>query len=433
MGARKRSCFANAFVCMGLSMSALAQGATINVTTKLDEFGTPGGDGCGLREAVETANRDERFGGCKRMGQGKADTVVVKSGGIYEIALPGAEDLNAGGDLDVRGKLVIRPSGKDRATIDANQFDRAIEVRKSASLTATRLVVTDGLLNTGGENGAGIESHGALVLRDSRVTANEIDVPGGSGSGGGVFTEGRAVLDRVTLHGNEVGDLGDGGGFGAFDGKVKITDSTIVDNIASDGGGIALTGPRAEILSSTINGNTALGENTGGGGIFLAGGAKPTRLTNVTLSANQSNTRGGGIFVFSGNLSLNAATVTGNSADANGNGNGTIGGAGGGLHGSMTARNSIVFGNFATTVDTDDCFNASTLGSNLTGIDSGCSASVQVADAGLNLLGDYGGPTLTHALEQSSPAIGEARKDAPSRDQRGRRRDSHPDLGAFER
>ena len=67
-----------------------------------------------------------------------------------------------------------------------------------------------------------------------------------------------------------------------------------------------------------------MGENTGGGGIFLAGGAKPTRLTNVTLSANQSNTRGGGIFVFSGILSLNAATVTGNSADANGNGNGTI-------------------------------------------------------------------------------------------------------------
>ena len=45
-----------------------------------------------------------------------------------------------------------------------------------------------------------------------------------------------------------------------------------------------------------------------------------------------------------------------------------------------------------------------------------------------------GGPTKTIALKKGSPAIGHAkRSSAPKRDQRGHRRDRHPDAGAFER
>ena len=44
-----------------------------------------------------------------------------------------------------------------------------------------------------------------------------------------------------------------------------------------------------------------------------------------------------------------------------------------------------------------------------------------------------GGPTETVALKRGSPAIGKAKRSAPGRDQRGRKRDRKPDIGAFER
>jgi len=45
-----------------------------------------------------------------------------------------------------------------------------------------------------------------------------------------------------------------------------------------------------------------------------------------------------------------------------------------------------------------------------------------------------GGPTATIALRRRSPAIGKAGKQSsPGRDQRGRKRDKKPDVGAFER
>ena len=52
----------------------------------------------------------------------------------------------------------------------------------------------------------------------------------------------------------------------------------------------------------------------------------------------------------------------------------------------------------------------------------------------LGPLADNGGPTKTIALQRGSPAISKANKDtAEKRDQRGDKRDAHPDIGAFER
>ena len=52
----------------------------------------------------------------------------------------------------------------------------------------------------------------------------------------------------------------------------------------------------------------------------------------------------------------------------------------------------------------------------------------------LGKLARNGGPTKTVALKKGSPAIGEAKRStAPGKDQRGRKRDRRPDVGAFER
>jgi hypothetical protein len=52
----------------------------------------------------------------------------------------------------------------------------------------------------------------------------------------------------------------------------------------------------------------------------------------------------------------------------------------------------------------------------------------------IGALAKNGGPTQTIALKKHSPAIGNAnRHTAPERDQRGKKRDRRPDIGAFER
>ena len=50
----------------------------------------------------------------------------------------------------------------------------------------------------------------------------------------------------------------------------------------------------------------------------------------------------------------------------------------------------------------------------------------------LGPLADYGGPTLTHALQPGSPAINRGDPAAPPQDQRGYGRLGVPDVGAFE-
>ena len=67
--------------------------------------------------------------------------------------------------------------------------------------------------------------------------------------------------------------------------------------------------------------------------------------------------------------------------------------------------------------------------------DGGCpeGGSNRVGGLSWGPLADNGGPTPTHKLQKGSEAIGHAGKDAPARDQRGVKRDSKPDIGAYER
>ncbi len=67
--------------------------------------------------------------------------------------------------------------------------------------------------------------------------------------------------------------------------------------------------------------------------------------------------------------------------------------------------------------------------------DSGCGTTVDdiVDDPRLGPLQNNGGPTLTHALEQGSKALGAGGPNCEDVDQRGQQRDNKCDLGAFEK
>lgn len=310
----------------------------------------PGGDTCTLREAVLESNTN---------APGTTDLIVFDAAvfppsGSTTIALteggnsPGEPGPNAAiGDLDILGDLVIHGPG---VVVDASTFegsnptfagegligDRAFDVstpsesmdRSRAGLpTSPVVVVIQGLTVTGGTlfsgDGAGI-----------RVTGSCADPSAVS-----------LTLRDVVLEDNVVvADSGRGGGLAAFGADVTVEDSTIRDNAAVRGGGIAssacgdlvvsrstITGNETNLPSArqfvtsagagiwassglTIdrsvishNGDPEGGEPEQGGGIHVSEadstGPVALRITDSVIEGNRSWGEGGGLWV--GNRTYN--------------------------------------------------------------------------------------------------------------------------------
>src|SRR5690348_2385454 len=89
--------------------------ATFTVTTTLDVV-DPNDARLSLREAITAANANPG-----------ADTIVVPAG-VYRLALPGADDANAAGDLDITDSTVVQGAGAGNTVIDGQQLDRVFDV-----------------------------------------------------------------------------------------------------------------------------------------------------------------------------------------------------------------------------------------------------------------------------------------------------------------
>ncbi len=215
----------------------------------------------------------------------------------------------------------------------------------------------------GGNNANGGAVHVAagatLTLSDSAVTNSDSQ----NGNGGGIYTDGTLTLNRVTVSGNQA------------------------------------TGAAAPAH---------------GGGIYHNSNNNPPRLltiTNSTISGNTTNGDGGGIYSVAGSLDLQSTTIAGNTARS-----------GSGLFkpGSGTViEDSIIAATGGTACAGTGV--AAFIGSNNLATDATCSVAA-AGDPALGALANNGGPTDTHALGPTSPAIGAASQ-APDRctgtDQRG--------------
>lgn len=451
-----------------LAVASVAQAATYRVTKRGDH--APGGCSpadCTLREAMLAANAT----------LGRADRVVLPSRKPYRLAIRGGlEDEGATGDFDVlNDRLAIVHPGTGRATVAGSMIDRVFDAY--APITLRNLVIRDGkALRYGG----GIRADARLSVVGSVIRGNE------SGScGGGIHTHHRYPLRiiRSSVLGNESAQ---GGGvsnscFGTG-GPLTMIRSTIARNrgridsfgdYEADGGGMYFkTAPR---FLSTIRNSTFAGNSTGpasddadGGGLYTdlgglrvtgstfsdnragdAGGAievhdsEPLNLTDTTISGNRAKGNGGGINFLSGEMTLNAVTVVRNI----GNSGGTPAGIGGGiLYGDgLQIENSLValnrIGGTGGGSTRNDCAGEAAVdssGHNLVSNLSLCEldgpGDFVRKNPRLGKLARNGGPTKTVALNKGSPAIGEAKRStAPGKDQRGRKRDRRPDIGAFER
>ena len=244
----------------------------------------------------------------------------------------------------------------------------------------------DVLTINAGRDGDGLfNNNGFRIFQISGAPSSPIDVgisgltlTGGDTAGGaGAIASGNAnvTLFQVTIDGNGATNSGaiSHGGAGTF-----VIDSSTVSNnrsTAANGGAISNSGEMV-IRNSTISGNTAGGTGQGGAILNFGPGGRVADLTilNSTLSGNTANNGGDSIAINSGYSSAVAR-----------------------IDNSIIA-NPILLSNLGTVSG-----NFNLLSTNGAAIGGG--NDVRTTTFGLGPLADNGGPTLTHALLPTSPAI----------------------------
>ena len=467
--------------------AAQASAATIKVTTTKDQFGSQPKK-CSLREAIQAANTDARFGGCPR---GKGADRIVLGKGTYRLTRAGTgESQNANGDLNPASPMTITGKGPNATIIDGNGAAIHEPVFSVASGRAkfAAMSIRNGLAPGDGADGGGAIRHtspGKLTLDRMRLVHNATDGTGGAvvvsnaatdltvtrsqfventaaRYGGALHVqdarnvtirnsvfagnvsqndragvsiydaEGRTVIARTRITGNISVDGWMGGLYVDSNGGATLSKVTVAGNKAADrAGGIYLSQTQTVIRDSTISGNVAFGL---AGGIMADGGS--TTLINSTVSGNvltAPNGNGGGVYA-QGSVSIRSSTIAYNRAAF---------GAGIYEASAVSYKNSIVARNYSPIAYTRDCESpapSASLGHNLFGDDTcdhdgpgdiALGTSAAPADPKLGVLARNGGPTPTHALMPGSPAIDKG-QGCPKRDQRGHERKGRCDIGAFE-
>lgn len=374
------------------------------------------------------------------------------SGDVIDLTQLTCSTITLGsGVIDVEvDDLTLRGPGAAQLAISADGLDRVFRHAASGSLTIEALTITRGShkveRNDIGYGGC-IAAASNLVLIDTVV---HDCIAQGVGSYGGAILSGPLTMTRSTISGSTA--------FGDHP----------VNGTAAYGGGAFSYG--VDLVESTISGNRAIGTHNPplshweiGGGLFVArnGG----RIDRSTIANNYAIRFAGGL-TQEGDLLLRNSTVSGNvTRDDDGGGvrvrqvtsitieNSTIvdnqaGSFGGGLSfianaSPSTISSTIIAGNRSGSGgrDTDSVGVLSISGANNLVQENGdrlvLPADTLSADPLLLPLDWYGGPTVSHALREDSPAI-DAGSNAGGNitDQRGsgfvRVFNGASDIGAFE-
>jgi len=427
-----------------------------------------------LREAIHAANTNTATD-LQQTGSG-ADEI------LFAPALDGDTIFLTGGELQITEALSIDATSLAAGlTIDAQRQSRIFHIAaKTGDFTIAGLSLTAGRTTDpqppvqvafgqdgdllGGEGGA-IRSltDGTLTIIDSTISGSRTE--GDFAAGGGIYARGDVLLTRSDVTGNHTqGENAEGGGIYTL-GDLLLTESTVSGNFTQGanarGGGLFALG-NVSLDRSHVRVNHTIGAFAAGAGIAagdVEGGLGIVSIFNSTVSGNftvGSAAHGAGIagwgpvFILHSdviyNIAFNPAPV------------------GGGIwthDDTISIANSIVALNSATGGSPDlrpgSALNAAF---SLIGNNSGtqlAGAPVGAPDAAGNLIGtaaapidpllgshaDNGGPTITHALLDGSPAINAGDPGAaagmagvPQFDQRGvgftRVARGRLDMGAFE-
>lgn len=309
------------------------------------------------------------------------------------------EGFNGGGGVLIAGAA----SGViERSTIRNNSSTGSVGGGVLISSTGTGSAIRDSVIEgNSAVYGGGVYSGSdtaAGVLRIERTTILDNTAIGDSGEdfvgadGGGMFVRNRTlVVDESTVSGNSVGDAASAD--------------------PASGGGIAIESSTVTVQNSTVSGNTA-GVN-GAGAAIHGGSSTTTTFINATIADNHAGVLGGGIYrdASAGAVRLANSLIATNTAASAPD-----------VSGSFFDFSSNLVG---------DGTGSSGLGGNLIG------TAASPIDPVIAPLADNGGPTVTHALLSSSPAIEgvfAASNFVLPNDQRGvlRPQGNQRDIGSYE-
>ncbi|NJN18765.1 MAG: CSLREA domain-containing protein [Oscillochloris sp.] len=253
---------------------------TLTVTTTADTIASDGA--CSLREAITAANKNQSIKECSHAGGGGLDTI--------RFAIPGAgpHTINLSGQL---------PKISDDVLIDGwSQAGAGVGLPPQIVLNGTTAPHGSDAIRFG--SGANHSTFQGIAIDGLRATS------GGSG-GYAVIIE----ASRVTLRGNYIGLLPDGGGHGNDGCGVTVygADNVVEGNLIAGNGidGVYLFGAGHRVENNVIglapDGTPRGNDNIG---LFLDSASTPFLVQNNVISANGSH----GVFATNGTR----ATLVGN-------------------------------------------------------------------------------------------------------------------------
>lgn len=426
-----------------ISQPALAFNFTVNSTDDLVDNNpgdgicetSPGNGICTLRAAIQESNA----------WPGK-DQIHIPSA-IHTLTLTGTDNTAATGDLDITDTVTLHGVSQSESIIRATNNERILDIH-NVDVQIHNLTIRDGVAV--GNIGGGIRNiFGDLTIRNSTLDNNQTTDTGFGG--GGLHNTGLLVIDNSTFINNRssrgggimhfsndmiitnsritdnVVDLGAGSGGGIFTqtiGSTTIINTTIDSNIAALGGGGGIYSVNGlSLLNSTVSNNSAL--LVGGGGIYDIG-LGPLVITNSTISSNDTVGNGGGIQTRKSRAVISNSTIYNNRAFGTHNpSEETYNGHGGGLYlpngNSIILNNTIISNNTASILVPlgNNCYSQSdggifapilTISNNTIASDSTCELSGPGDQPNINpsltsTLNSNGGPTLTHSTTAASTAI----------------------------
>ena len=392
----------NEFQIAHLAASPPPGGGPTKTTLKVKNFldnGTPGSET--LRDILSLA---KKTGG---------DVEITFDQTLFADGLP--KEIKLGFDkysdeqfdeLLIDSNVTIVGPGADLLSINAQKLSRVFSVAADTTAEIRDLTITGGNANASlFDQGGGVHVAGNLTLKYVEVVNNA------SYRGGGIYFTGSESLGIPSL---------------------SLINSTLDNNLARFGGGLAYEGPGAEanieIIGTTFSNNRADSKPNGkGGGLHVSATSSMLNLdvSNSTFSQNTAAMRGGGVYLAHWSVDKDVYnSVFTNVTIADNQTTDYLDQAGGGIYVSGTSNtvklnNTIVARNTkdgtALPDDVSGSFDTAHSAHNLIG-DANSAGGLQddvnnnqvgltTVEIGLAPLGDYGGPTKTHALLPGSDAI----------------------------
>ncbi len=369
-----------------LFTTQLAMGLTFVVNDNSDDLGDPapadgvcemtlGSGNCTLRAAIDSANETP--------GGPHVVEVPYVPGQSYPVW-----DANG---IDAYVEMTIRGTGSAKAVVESGLFADGGMIRIGESLTVENLEFRPNTTSGNYTSALYVNSPNQVTIKDVLIK------PGPDGNNIGMYVFGGVVTCNRC-------EIKDGQSLGiriANNGQLNLLNSRISNNnnpSSNQGGAVFLDSGDLLIRDSLIDNNTA----TGFAPAFGQGGAVYTsentflHIVNSTLSGNKAFNDGGGIFAQSA-VRLENATITANTADFNDDGVGQ----GGGLYINdltvVTAKNSIIHGNYLPCpAGVPLCFPA---GRNCDDTQSG---TIGIESLGWVMVGDDGNCPLTNLTGEAN-------------------------------